>query len=211
MTLWHHHRVFHPNLFVYRLKRPLISWKLLEKKVYGPGNFTLLDRVNKSLRECDAIGAKSFKEMEGTYCEYVEKIYGKPVLLAGPMVVKLSSSKLDEHIHGWLQGHGVASVIYCALGSEFVMEFNHFQHLVLGLELTGRPFLAVLKPPTSYKTIESALPEGFEERTKGRGMVYNGWVQQQLILQHPSVGCFVTHCGTGSLSEAMISSECQLA
>ncbi|KAK0579979.1 hypothetical protein LWI29_034427 [Acer saccharum] len=35
------------------------------------------------------------------------------------------------------------------------------------------------------------------------------WVQQQLILNHPSVGCFVTHCGSSSLSEAMMT-ECQL-
>lgn len=37
----------------------------------------------------------------------------------------------------------------------------------------------------------------------------DSWVQQQLILKHPSVGCFVTHCGAGSLSEALVS-ECQL-
>ncbi|XP_021735671.1 UDP-glycosyltransferase 79B30-like [Chenopodium quinoa] len=178
--------------------------------VYGPEHLTLLDRVNKSLRECDAIGAKSFKELEGAYCEYVEKVYGKPVLLAGPLITKLASSKLDERIHGWLQGFDDASVIYCALGSECVMNLNHFQHLLLGLELTGRPFFVVLRPPTGYRTIESAFPKGIEERTKGRGMMHGGWVQQQLILQHPSVGCFVTHSGPGSISEAMISSECQL-
>nr|SBO16013.1 PREDICTED: anthocyanidin 3-O-glucosyltransferase [Lupinus angustifolius] len=43
----------------------------------------------------------------------------------------------------------------------------------------------------------------------GRGVVHGDWVQQQLILSHPSVGCFVTHCGSGSLTEAMVN-ECQL-
>ncbi|CAJ1961810.1 unnamed protein product [Sphenostylis stenocarpa] len=76
-------------------------------------------------------------------------------------------------------------------------------------ELTGMPFLVALKPPIGTETIESALPEGFNERTKGRGMVRGDWVQQQLILSHPSVGCFVTHCGSGSLTEAMVN-ECQL-
>lgn len=69
--------------------------------------------------------------------------------------------------------------------------------------------MAALKLPTECSTLESALPEGFTERTKGRGIVHIGWVQQQLILQHPSVGCFLTHCGAGSLSEAMVS-DCQL-
>ncbi|CAO2820102.1 unnamed protein product [Amaranthus hypochondriacus] len=40
-------------------------------------------------------------------------------------------------------------------------------------------------------------------------MIKGGWVQQQQILRHPSVGCFITHCGVGSLSEAMIS-DCQV-
>ena len=71
------------------------------------------------------------------------------------------------------------------------------------------PFSAALKPPMEAEIIESALPEGFEKRIKGRGVVHGDWVQQQLILRHPSVGCFVTHCGSGSLSEAMVT-ECQL-
>ncbi|MFQ6654963.1 hypothetical protein Gotur_025719 [Gossypium turneri] len=53
------------------------------------------------------------------------------------------------------------------------------------------------------ETIESALPEGFQERLKGRGILYGDWVPQQLILRHRSVGYFVTHCDSGSFAEAM--------
>ncbi|KNA11579.1 hypothetical protein SOVF_133920 [Spinacia oleracea] len=162
-----------------------------------------------SLRECDAIAVKTCKEMEQIYCEYIENTLQKPVLLAGPVVPKPPSSKLVDHHATWLNGFDAATVIYCALGSECALSLNQFQHLLLGLELTGKPFLTALKPPKEYETVESAFPDGFAERIKGRGIVQGGWVQQQLILQHPSVGCFITHCGAASLSEAM-ASQCQI-
>ncbi|XP_074303844.1 UDP-glycosyltransferase 79B30-like [Silene latifolia] len=172
------------------------------------GGMTLAERFFKSLRECDAIGVKTCKEMEGMFCDYIEN-HGKRVLTAGPVRPDPQTNKLDERFDQWLAGFEPDEVVYCAFGSECILDKVHFQELVLGLELTGRPFLAALKPPKGYETIESALPDGFTERTEGRGIVYGGWVQQQLMLQHPSVGCFITHCGAGSLSEAMVN-KCQL-
>ena len=34
-------------------------------------------------------------------------------------------------------------------------------------------------------------------------MVHGGWVPQPSILNHPSVGCFVSHCGFGSMWESL--------
>ena len=48
---------------------------------------------------------------------------------------------------------------------------------MLGFELTGMPFLAALKAHIGFEAIESALPEGFNERTKRRGVVRGDWVQ----------------------------------
>ncbi|KAF9604867.1 hypothetical protein IFM89_011149 [Coptis chinensis] len=90
-----------------------------------------------------------------------------------------------------------------------VLTKDQFQELILGLELTGSPFLVRLKPPIGVETVDEALPEGFEERVRGRGIVHGGWVQQQLILSHPSVGCFISHAGFGSMYESLISS-CQI-
>lgn len=177
------------------------------------GGMSIVERNKIGAEECDAVGFKTCRELEGAYFDFYQKKYekyGKTVLLAGPMIPEPArDSKLDDYFDGWLKGFESASVVYCALGSECMLRKDQFQQLVLGLELTGRPFLAVLQPPTGCETIESALPEGFLERTKGRGIVHGGWVQQQLILKHPSVGCFVTHSGANSMSEALMS-ECQL-
>ncbi|XP_056689726.1 cyanidin 3-O-galactoside 2''-O-xylosyltransferase FGGT1-like [Spinacia oleracea] len=185
-----------------------VEYALTQMEFGGKGN-TVLKRNAVSLEACDAIAVKSCREMEGVYIDFIHTVYKKPVLLAGPVKPEPPAAKLDDHLVRWLGGFHKAAVIYCALGSECFLSIHRFQELLLGLELTGMPFFAALKPPSGYETIESALPQGFKERTKGRGVVDGGWVQQQLVLQHPSVGCFVTHCGAGSISEAMVN-DCQL-
>ncbi|KAH9797167.1 UDP-glycosyltransferase 79B6 [Citrus sinensis] len=173
------------------------------------GGLSFMERLLLCLTECDAIGFKTCREIEGAYCDCVESQFEKRVILAGPVLPEPPASVLEEEFETLFSSFKAKSLIFCALGSECVLKKDQFQELVLGFELTGLPFFAALKPPTGHDTIESALPEGFEERVKGRGFVHGGWVQQQLILKHPSVGCFVTHCGSGSLSEAMVN-ECQL-
>lgn len=101
------------------------------------------------------------------------------------------------------------TVVFCAFGSQLILEKQQFQELVMGFELTGLPFLIALKPPLGCTTIEEALPEGCEERIRGRGIVHGGMVQQPLILNHPSIGCFVSHCGFGSMWESLMSG-CQI-
>nr|WMX26760.1 UGT79B132 [Cladrastis kentukea] len=180
----------------------------LRKMEFGSG-VLFYDRISTGGSLSDAIGFKGCREIEGPYVDYLETQHGKPVLLSGPLLPEPPNSTLDEKWVAWLGGFKAGSVIYCAFGSESPLQQNQFQELLLGLELTGFPFLAALKPPVEFESIEAALPEGFRERVQGRGIVYGGWVQQQLILGQPSIGCFITHCGAASLTEALVN-ECQL-
>ncbi|KAJ7968635.1 Glycosyltransferase [Quillaja saponaria] len=172
-------------------------------KEYGRG-VSFMERQMLSLNNSDAIGFKTCKEMEGVYCDYLETQLQKQVLLAGPVLPESPTSTLEDKWVDWLQSFKPRTVIFCSFGSECILRKDQFQELILGFEQTGLPFFTALKPPIGVETIEAALPEGFEERVKGKGVVHGGWVQQQLILRHPSVGCFVTHCGSGSLTEAMV-------
>ncbi|OVA15609.1 UDP-glucuronosyl/UDP-glucosyltransferase [Macleaya cordata] len=162
-----------------------------------------------SFSDCDAIAFKSCREMEKPFCDYLETHFKKPILLSGPGIPEPPTSTLDEKWVNWLGQFKEGSVVYCALGSQCNLKEDQFIELILGLEMSGFPFLAALKPPKEVNSIEEALPEGFKERVEGKGIVEGGWVQQQLILGHPSVGCFVTHCGSGSLTEALVN-ECQI-
>ncbi|KAI9096276.1 hypothetical protein K1719_025995 [Acacia pycnantha] len=167
---------------------------------------SLAERTLTAFNDSDAIVFKSFREMEGPYIDYLERQFEKPIFLTGPVLPKPpQNATLEERWVKWLGSFSSRSVIYCAFGSECILKKDQFQELILGLELTGMPFLAALKPPVGAETVESALPEGFNERVKGRGIVHGGWVQQLLILNHPSVGCFLNHCGATSMTEALCS------
>ncbi|XP_057492323.1 UDP-glycosyltransferase 83A1-like [Actinidia eriantha] len=101
----------------------------------------------------------------------------------------------------WLDQQPAHSVIYVAFGSFTVFDRNQFQELALGLELTNRPFLWVVRPDITEET-DDPYPKGFKDRTAKHGRMV-GWAPQQTILSHPSVACFVTHCGWNSTVEGI--------
>ncbi|MBA0867638.1 hypothetical protein Goshw_002295 [Gossypium schwendimanii] len=86
------------------------------------------------------------------------------MLYAGPVVPEPPKLALEERWERLLSNFEAKTLIFCTFGSECVLKKDQFQELVLGLELTGLPFLVALKPPMGAQTIESALPEGFQER-----------------------------------------------
>ncbi|RZC62133.1 hypothetical protein C5167_023881 [Papaver somniferum] len=136
-----------------------------------------------------------------------------PVLLTGPIVPDAPKYKLEEKWENWLQKFPAKSVLFCSFGSETFLTDEQIKELVLGLEETGLPFFVVLNFPPgdgdSNEKLKNALPAGFAERVQGKGVVHTGWVQQQAILAHDSVGCYVNHSGLSSVIEAFIN-DCQL-
>ncbi|KAI3747455.1 hypothetical protein L6452_09912 [Arctium lappa] len=173
------------------------------------GDITLVERGYTGLIQSDALAYNASRELEGPFSDYLRTQFHKPVLLSGPMVTDPPNTTLTENLSTWLDRHNPGSVIYCAFGSECALTAAQFQELLLGFELTRMPFLAALKSPVGTNSIDDAIPEGLLERLEGRGLVYGGWVQKNLILHHGSVGCFVTHCGWASLSEGLVN-ECRL-
>ncbi|GAV64018.1 UDPGT domain-containing protein [Cephalotus follicularis] len=175
---------------------------------FGEG-ITFYERISTALKQCDAISIRTCREFEGNLCDYIGSQYDKPVFLTGPVLPETDQTPLEDRWAKWLAGFEPGSVVFCAFGSQYTLNKKQFQELCLGFESTGLPFLVALKPPTGAPTVEEAFPEGFEERVKGRGVVWGGWVQQVSILNHPSVGCFVNHCGFGSMWESLMS-DCQI-
>ena len=70
---------------------------------------------------------------------------------------------------------------------------------------TGLSFLWVMIPPSKEQGLPPhALPDGFLEKVGDKGKILK-WSPQEKVLTHPSVSCFVTHCGWNSTVESLSS------
>ncbi|CAL5367649.1 unnamed protein product [Camellia sinensis] len=165
--------------------------------------FELVTRNNKSVGLADWLICNSTYELEPAAFSLFPNI-----LPIGPLLAsnRLGSSAgyfwpEDSTCLEWLDQQPANSVIYVAFGSFTVIDNIQFQQLASGLERTNRPFLWVVRPDIADEN-NDAYPEGFKERVATRGRMV-GWAPQQKVLNHPSVACFLSHCGWNSTMEGL--------
>lgn len=114
----------------------------------------------------------------------------------------------------WLESQPKRSVLFLCFGSLGLFSEEQLKEIAVGLERSGQRFLWVVRSPPSKDPsrrflappepdLNSLLPDGFLDRTKERGLVVKSWAPQVAVLNHASVGGFVTHCGWNSVLEAV--------
>ncbi|XP_066315459.1 putative UDP-rhamnose:rhamnosyltransferase 1 [Miscanthus floridulus] len=161
-------------------------------------------RFAKCIEESQLVGIRSSAEFEPEWLQVLGGLYGKPVIPVGlfppPPTQDIGSHKAALQ---WLDRQARGSVVYAAFGSEAKLTSAQLQTIALGLEASGLPFLWAFRQPADANEGKSGLPEGFEERVDGRGLVCRGWVPQARFLAHESVGGFLTHAGWNSIIEGL--------
>ncbi|CAD6226321.1 unnamed protein product [Miscanthus lutarioriparius] len=137
---------------------------------------------------CRLIVHRSCPEAEPRLFPLVTDLFGKPVVPAGLLMPEDDD---DDGARGgdddgsfsdavrWLDKQPKRSVIYVALGSEAPVTADQVRELALGLELSGARFLWAVRRPVVHSG--ALLPDGFEARVAGRGVVRAGWVPQSLF------------------------------
>ena len=114
----------------------------------------------------------------------------------------------------WLESQPKRSVLFLCFGSLGLFSEEQLKEIAVGLERSGQRFLWVVRSPPSKDPsrrflappepdLNSLLPDGFLDRTKERGLMVKSWAPQVAVLNHASVGGFVTHCGWNSVLEAV--------
>ena len=101
----------------------------------------------------------------------------------------------------WLDKQTAGSVIYVAFGSSTIACAQQVEELALGLELAGHPFLWVVR--SNFVDGSTAqFPDGFKNRVTEHAKFVE-WAPQEKVLSHPSVSCFMSHCGWNSTMEGL--------
>ncbi|CAA0830429.1 UDP-glycosyltransferase 73C4 [Striga hermonthica] len=158
--------------------------------------------------------ANTFEELEPEYVRHYAQVKGKKVWCIGPVSLcnedeldkaqRGKRASVDEHeCLQWLGSQEPGSIVYVCLGSMSRLAAAQLVELGLGLEGSGRSFVwVVMNVPDEFEKWFG--DEKFEEKVKGRGLLIREWAPQVLILDHPSVGGFLTHCGWNSTLEGVV-------
>ncbi|RRT71426.1 hypothetical protein B296_00035549 [Ensete ventricosum] len=187
-----------------------------------PLHFQLLPRFTEMCNEVregelamDGVLVNSFDDMEPGYAERLAAASGKKVCTIGPVSLCYRSGRLDmadrgqkpsvdaSRCLGWLDSMKPRSVIYVSFGSVGSFAAAQLMELGYGLLASNRPFIWVINGVERLPgEVDQWLQEKLEKGGDSKCLLIRGWAPQVMILSHPAVGGFLTHCGWNSTLES---------
>ncbi|KAK8949676.1 Cyanidin 3-O-rutinoside 5-O-glucosyltransferase [Platanthera zijinensis] len=133
----------------------------------------------------------TFRELEAAV---MAGVGGVKLTAVGPVAGEELVEEDREGYMEWLDAQKQGSVVYVAFGSITRPAARQVEEMARGLKESGRPYLWVQRKDGGSRAAEAG---------EGQGMVVE-WCRQVMVLSHGAVGCFVTHCGWNSMTEAVI-------
>lgn len=135
-----------------------------------------------------------------------------PILTTGPTVPsvyldnRIESDKdydinlfqSESSIINWLDNKRSGSVVYIAFGSMADLPRSQIEEIAWGLRNTGFDILWVIRASDK----EEKVPKECVEAMGDKALLVE-WSPQLEVLSNKAVGCFVTHCGWNSTTEAL--------
>lgn len=176
----------------------------------------LLSRAGEAEKRSFGMLVNSFYELEPRYVDHYRNVIGRKAWHIGPLSLcnkdpeekaqrggTVKAPSIDEHeCLKWLASKQPNSVVYVCFGTVSKFPPSQLQEIASGLEASGQQFIWVVRQGKDDHEAEW-LPEGYEKRMEGKGLIIRGWAPQVLILDHEAVGGFVTHCGWNSALEGI--------
>ncbi|KAJ9164239.1 hypothetical protein P3X46_023841 [Hevea brasiliensis] len=157
----------------------------------------------------ESLGPRAVKAILEGKCTPDESFL-PPIYCIGP-IVSTSESKEEHECLIWLDSQPSRSVVFLCFGSMGVFSATQLKEMAIGLEKVGLGSCGwcaihqqIIKPEAFYMQKN----EAWKRKT---GFVVKLWAPQVAILNHGSVGLFVTHCGWNSILESVCAGVPMLA
>ncbi|KAI5010244.1 hypothetical protein ZWY2020_012381 [Hordeum vulgare] len=183
--------------------------------VAAPGSYrVLLDAVVgqfDGLEDADDVFVNSFHELETKEADYLASTWR--VKTIGPMLPsfyldddRLPSNKTygfdlfddTSPCMAWLDRQLPSSVVYASYGTVADLDQAQLEEIGYGLCNSAKQFLWVVRSLDEHK-----LSQQLRDNCKERGLIVS-WCPQLDVLSHKATGCFLTHCGWNSTTEAIV-------
>ncbi|CAA3007294.1 limonoid UDP-glucosyltransferase [Olea europaea subsp. europaea] len=194
---------------------PLLKYDEVPSFLHPTTPYTILKKAilgqYKNLSKPFCILMDTFQELEEEIIDYMSKIC--PIKAVGPLFRDPKTSVLNvrgdfvavDNCIDWLDSKPPSSVVYISFGSVVNLKQEQIDEIAYGILNSEVPFLWVMKPHREKLGLPGVvLPEKFLEKAGDKGKIVQ-WSPQEQVLNHPSVACFVSHCGWNSTMEALTS------
>ncbi|TKW03461.1 hypothetical protein SEVIR_7G025600v4 [Setaria viridis] len=163
------------------------------------------------IEDADDVFINSFRDLEPQEAEYMERTWRAKTI--GPTLPSfyLDDGRLPSNkTYGvsfcsssapsmeWLDEQPTCSVVLASYGTVYRLDANELDELGNGLCDSGKPFLWVVRPNEVGK-----LSQDLRGKCSEKGLIVS-WCPQLEVLAHKATGCFLTHCGWNSTTEAIV-------
>ncbi|XP_020252282.1 UDP-glycosyltransferase 87A2-like [Asparagus officinalis] len=148
------------------------------------------------VRKANCILFTSFYELGAQVIDTLREQLHCPVYTIGPSIPYMHLEDTNnniDHIEEWLDSQPKESVLYISLGSFLSVSGAQMDEIAVGLKLSGARFVWVVRGDFSSRLREMAGEMG----------IIVPWCNQLKVLNHRSIGGFLTHCGWNSTSEGV--------
>ncbi|XP_048432885.1 7-deoxyloganetin glucosyltransferase-like [Pyrus x bretschneideri] len=175
--------------------------------------FNNILEVMSRVHEASAIIVHTFDALEQDVLDGLSSMY-PPIYAIGPLPLLLNQMpqhplkslgyslwREEAECLPWLDDKKPNSVVYVNFGSITVMTPEQLVEFGWGLAKSKLTFFWVIRPDLVIGK-SAIFPSEFVDETKGRSLIAS-WCPQEQVLNHPSVGGFLTHSGWNSTMESV--------
>ncbi|XP_045814340.1 7-deoxyloganetin glucosyltransferase-like [Trifolium pratense] len=173
-----------------------------------------IDVADSLHRDFTVIVLNTFNELESDVINVLSSMFPS-VYPIGPLPLLLNQTANNHQLESlgsnlwiedtkclkWLDSKELESVIYVNFGSITVMTPEQLYEFAWGLANSKKSFMWIIRPDLVIGG-SVVLSSEFVNEISDRGLIAS-WCPQEKVLNHPSVGGFLTHCGWNSTIESI--------